>query len=87
MGSGGLGVQVSSGMNGINGMASKNGGGPAVEASMYPLVEATVEFLREFVKDDDRSKELKEQGKANTNINGKVASGSGLTSTSRTLSS
>ena len=64
-----------------------SGNGTAAEASAYPLVEATVEFLREFVVDDDRSKELKEKGKANVSINGKVASGSGLSSASRTLSS
>ena len=55
--------------------------------SVHPLVEGTVEFLREFVVDDDRLKELKEKGKANSNINGKVALGSGLSSTSRTSSS
>ena len=43
-GSGGLGV--SSGISGIIGMAGKNGDGTAGEASAYPLVEATVEFLR-----------------------------------------
>jgi hypothetical protein len=64
--------------------------GTAAEASAYPLVEATVEFLREFVV-DDKSKDLKEKGKANAsaNINGKVASGSasGSGSSSRTSSS
>jgi ubiquitin carboxyl-terminal hydrolase 10 len=54
------------------------------EASAYPLVEATVEFLREFVMDDDRSNDLKE--KSNANVNG-IASGSGLSLTSRTSSS
>jgi len=32
----------------MNGMAGANGDGTAAEASAYPLVEATVEFLREF---------------------------------------
>jgi len=43
------GLGVSSGMNGINGVGGTIGYGAAVEASMYPLIEATVEFLREFV--------------------------------------
>ena len=86
--SGGLGVS-SQGMNGINGMAGKNGDGTAAEASAYPLVEATVEFLREFVVDEDRSKDLKEKGKANANVSGRVTSGSALppASSSRTSSS
>jgi hypothetical protein len=67
-----------SGMNGINGVGGTSRNGMAAEASAYPLVEATVEFLREFVVDDDRSKDLKEKGKANANanVNGKVALGS-----------
>jgi len=73
-------------MNGINGMAGKNRDGTEAEMSTYSLVEATVEFLREFVVDDERSKDLKEQGRANVNINGKVvlgsASGSGSSSRS-----
>jgi hypothetical protein len=40
-----------------------SGNGTAAEASAYPLVEATVEFLREFVVDDDRSKDLKERAR------------------------
>jgi ubiquitin carboxyl-terminal hydrolase 10 len=65
------------GLGGINGMTSRNGASP--EASAYPLVEATVGFLGEFVMDDDRSKDLKEKAKANANpnVNGKIASGSG----------
>jgi ubiquitin carboxyl-terminal hydrolase 10 len=66
--SGGLGV--SSDINGINGVGGTSVNGTAAEASAYPLVEATVEFLREFVVDDDRSKE---KGNANANVNGKVA--------------
>jgi hypothetical protein len=85
VGSGGLASSVSAGMNG---MVGKNGNGRAAEASAYPLVEATVEFLKEFVVDDDRSKE---KGNANANINGKIASGSASgsrsSSTSRTSSS
>jgi ubiquitin carboxyl-terminal hydrolase 10 len=85
VGSGGLASSVSAGMNG---MVGKNGNGRAAEASAYPLVEATAEFLKEFVVDDDRSKE---KGNANANVNGKIASGSasgsGSPSTSRTSSS
>jgi hypothetical protein len=85
VGSGGLASSVSAGMNG---MVGKNGNGRAAEASAYPLVEATVEFLKEFVVDDDRSKE---KGNANANINGRIASGSASgsrsSSTSRTSSS
>jgi ubiquitin carboxyl-terminal hydrolase 10 len=78
------------GLGGISGVTSGNGA--AAEASAYPLVEATVDFLKEFVVDDDRSKDLKDpKGKANANVNGKVvsgsASGSGSPSTSRTSSS
>jgi hypothetical protein len=64
-----------------------SGNGTAAEASAYPLVEATVEFLREVVVEDDRSKDLKEKEKgkanANANVNGEVASGSALASGSR----
>jgi len=82
LGAGALGVSA-----GMNGMVGKNGDGTGAEASAYPLVDATVEFLKEFVVDDDKSKDLKEKGKANaiSNFNGKVASGSGLSS--RTSSS
>jgi hypothetical protein len=74
------------GLSGINGVTSGNGA--SGEASAYPLVEATVEFLREFVVDDDRSRELKDpKGKGNANINGKIASGSGSGPSSRTSSS
>ena len=69
---------------GLSGVAAMSGNGMAAEASAYPLIEATVEFLREFVVDDDRSKDLKEKGNtnANANVNGNVssASGSGLSS-------
>ena len=51
------GLGVSSGMNGIYGVGRTSGNGTAAEASTYLLVEATVEFLREFVV-DDRSKDL-----------------------------
>jgi hypothetical protein len=61
--------------------------GVAGASGAYPLVEATVEFLREFVVDDDRLKELEQKGKANANVNGKVASGSGSGPSSRTSSS
>ena len=83
------------GLSGVAG-TSVNGtsaNGTAAEASAYPLVEATVEFLREFVVDDDRSKDLKEKGNLNPNpnpnVNGKVASGlaSGSGLSSRTSSS
>jgi len=88
LGGAGPGLGDSSGMNGINGVGWMSGNGTAAEASAYPLVEATVEFLREFVVDDDRSKDLKEKGNANANVNGKVASGSaselGSGSSSRT---
>jgi hypothetical protein len=44
-------------------VTSGNGASPG--ASAYPLVEATVELLREFEVDDDRSNDLKEKSKAN----------------------
>ena len=76
---------------GLSGVPGMNGNGAAAEASAYPLVEATVEFLKEFVVDDDRSKDLKEKGKANpnANVNGNVALGSASASglSSRTASS
>ena len=69
---------------GLKGVATTSGNGTAAEASAYPLVEGTMEFLREFVVDDNRLKDLKEKGNANANanVNGKVssASGSGLSS-------
>jgi len=66
-----------------------SGNGAAADASAYPLIDATVEFLKEFVVDDDKPKDLKEKGKANaiSNFNGKVAWGSGSGSSSRTSSS
>jgi ubiquitin carboxyl-terminal hydrolase 10 len=64
--SGSSGLGVSSGMNGINRVSGTSGNGTAAEASVYPLVETTVGFLREFVVDDDRSKDLKEKGNANS---------------------
>jgi len=86
LGAGALGVGA-----GMNGMVGKNGDGTGAEASAYPLVDATVEFLKEFVVDDDKSKDLKEKGKASaiSNLNRKVASGSasGSGSSSRTSSS
>ena len=60
-GLGGLGV--SRGMNGINGEGGTSGNGTAAEASVYPLVKATVGFLREFVVDNDRLKDLKEKAR------------------------
>ena len=47
---------ISSGMNGINGVGGTSTNGTAAEASAHPLVEATVEVLRDFVVDGDRSK-------------------------------
>jgi hypothetical protein len=82
--SGGLGV--SSGMSGINGMAGRNGDGTAGEASACLLVEATVEFLKEFVVDDDKAREskgLKGKTSMNANVNGKVVWGLGSGSSSR----
>jgi ubiquitin carboxyl-terminal hydrolase 10 len=68
---GGVGLSAVAGTSG-NGTS---GNGTAAEASAYPLVEATVEFLREFVVDDDRSKDLKDlKGKANANVNGRKGS-------------
>jgi ubiquitin carboxyl-terminal hydrolase 10 len=34
---------------GLSGVAGTSGNGTAAEASTYPLLEATVEFFREFV--------------------------------------
>jgi ubiquitin carboxyl-terminal hydrolase 10 len=68
---------------GLSGVAGTSGNGTGVEASAFPLVKATVEFLREFVVvDDDRPKDLKEKGtaNANANVNGKIASGSASSS-------
>ena len=48
LGSGGLSAVARTSAVGMNGMAGANGDGTAAEASAYPLVEATVEFLREF---------------------------------------
>jgi len=45
LGGAGPGLGVSSGMNGIDGVGGTSGNGTAAEASAYPLVEATVEFL------------------------------------------
>jgi len=91
LGGAGPGLGVSSGINGINGVGGTSGNGTAAEASAYPVVEATAEFLRDFVVDDDRWKDLKEKGSANANVNGKVASGSaselGSGSSSRTSKS
>jgi ubiquitin carboxyl-terminal hydrolase 10 len=88
---GGVGLSAVAGTSASGTSASgTSASGTAAEASAYPLVEATVEFLKEFVVDDDRSKELKDpKGKANANINGKIASGSasGSGSSSRTSSS
>ena len=76
------------GLSGVPGTSGNgSGNGTAAEASAYPLVEATVEFLREFVVEDDRSKDLKEKGKANSNVNAKVALASGSGSSSRASSS
>ena len=61
---------------GLSRVAGVSGNGTGAEASAYLLVEATVEFLREFVGNDDKSKDSKEKGKVNVNVNGKVASGS-----------
>ena len=61
---------------GLSRVAGLSGNGTGAEASAYLLVEATVEFLREFVGNDDKSKDSKEKGKVNVNVNGKVASGS-----------
>ena len=87
-GDGGLGSEVSgglgasSGMNGVNGLGGTSGSRTAAEASAYLLVEATVEFLSEFVV-DSRSKDLRDpKGKASVNasVDGKIASGSAMTS-------
>ena len=61
---------------GLSKVAGLSGNGTGAEASACLLVEATVEFLREFVGNDSKSKDSKEKGKVNANVNGKVASGS-----------
>ena len=77
------------GGGGLSGIAGTSGNGTAAEASAYLLVEGTMEFLREFVVDDNRLKDLKEKGNANANanINGKVSSASGSGMSSRTSTS
>ena len=60
---------------GLSGVAGTSGNGTGAEASAYPLVEATVEFMREFVVVDDRPKDLMEKGNANANVDGKITSG------------
>lgn len=47
VGSGGLRSGASGVSAGMNGMVGKNGDGRAAEASVYPLVEAMVEFFWE----------------------------------------
>ena len=77
------------GAGGLNGVGGKTEG-TAAEESAYPLVEATVEFLREFVVDDKpKEKDSKEKGQANANasVNGRVASTSASTSISASGSS
>ena len=60
---------------GLIGVAGTSENGTGAEASAYPLVEAILEFLRGFVVDGDRPKDLKEKGNVNANVNGKIASG------------
>ena len=78
------GVTGGSGVNKANGVV--------VEESRYPLVDATVEFLREFVVVDDSFKESKEKERntspnPNININGRGPSGSISASASASASS
>jgi len=48
---------------GLSGVAATSGNGIVADANVYPLVEVTVEFLRESLVDDGRSKDL------NVNVN------------------